>query len=185
VTAPSTTTRNGPGESRRRWAILTTVAVAIVASLAVIYTLLSPTTGQDPTGVGVGSYTATTLAGQQVTVPGGKPSAVLFFSASCGSCGPAAQALAQAQNADPRAANYVVVDLDPNETPEDIRGFLTDNQATTLAVADDTGGRLSAAYRVTQLTTLVILGPDGQVDSTVVEPSLTQIQTALAQADSR
>lgn len=185
MTAPSTTTRNEPGESRRRWPILAIAAVAIVAAGAVIYTLLSPATGQDLTGADVGSYTATTLAGQQVTVPGGKPSALLFFSASCGSCGPAAQALAQAQNAGAQAANYVVVDLDPNETAEDIRGFLTDNQATTLAVAEDTGQRLSAAYRVTQLTTLVILGPDGQVDTTIVEPTLAQIQSALAQADSR
>ena len=185
MTAPSTSLPPSPGSTRRRFAVLGIAAVAVLAALAVVYTLLSPSTADGPTGADVGPYTATTLAGQQVTVPGGKPSAVLFFSASCGSCGTAAQALAQAQNADPQAANYVVVDLDPNETPEDIRGFLTDNQATTLAVADDTGARLSAAYRVTQLTTLVILGPDGQVDSTVVEPSLAQIQSGLAQADSR
>jgi hypothetical protein len=44
-------------------------------------------------------FTATTLSGQQLTVPGGKPSVLFFFSVNCGTCGPGAQALAQAQQA--------------------------------------------------------------------------------------
>lgn len=103
---------------------------------------------------------------------------MLFFSATCRTCGPVAHALAVAQQADPEA-NYVAVDLDPTETPADIIRFLTTNQATTLAVADNPGGRLPGGYRVTQLSTVVILGPDGHEMSRAVEPTAAQIQTAI------
>lgn len=188
----TTTTPPAPRTSRRRWPIVAALGVAVLAGLAVIVTVVppssptappsSPTAAATATATGsAGAFTATTLAGQQVAVPGGKPSAVLFFSATCRTCGPVAHALAVAQQANPQA-NYVAVDLDPTETPADITRFLTTNQATTLAVADNAGGRLSGGYRVTQLSTVVILGPDGHELSRAVEPTAAQIQTAIAAA---
>jgi len=118
-------------------------AVVALLLLAVAYTALgsqpvptpdaaSSTAGSVSTAVT--AFTATTLSGDQVAVPGNKPSVVFFFSATCATCGPGAQALAEAQASTPDA-NYVAVDIDPNESVDDVREFLTANDASTLAYA--------------------------------------------------
>ncbi len=177
-----TTTGRPP---RRRWPLPVGVAVAVITVAALAYTALTP----DPTPTvgpaAAASFTAATSTGTQVTVPGGKPSAVLFFSADCGTCGPATQALAQAQAADPQGADYVAVDLDPGETPADIAAFLAANQATNLAVTSDTDGTLASAFGVTRLSTAVFLGTDGHVVSRAVEPDTTQIRDQLRRAGAR
>lgn len=174
-----------PRSPRRRWPLLAGITVAAIAAAALAYTALTPAPAPGPAGnsstaaAAVTAFTAHTSTGAPVAVPGGKPSAVLFLAASCGTCGPAAHALAAVQAADPQGANYVVVDLDPSETPADIAAFLAKNQATTLASASDATGALTRAFGVTQLSTAVFLGPDGQVTARAVEPTATQIRDQL------
>lgn len=184
---PATPTDTPPGPpatsraSRRRAVLIGGVIVVVVLLAAVLYTALSGGGGTAASGQVAApvAFTASTEAGQQVRVPDGKPSVVLFFSATCGSCGPAARALAQVQQTNPGAANFVAVDLEPGETVTDIAGFLTANQATTLAATSDTVAHVSAAMGVTQLTTAVFLTADGHVQSRVVEPTAAQIQDQL------
>ncbi|WP_219418498.1 TlpA family protein disulfide reductase [Pseudonocardia nigra] len=177
-----------PRRSRRRWPLLAGIGVAVIAVLAVAYTALSPAPTPTPgaaasssTGV---AFTATTLSGQQVNVPGGKPSVVFFFSVNCGTCGPGAQALAQAQQSAPDA-NYVAVDVAPDETATDVAEFLTTNQATGLAYTLDTGGALTSSYQLTQLSTAVVLDAQGNTVYRGVDPTPDQIQAALATAGAR
>jgi len=177
-------TATPPRSLRRRWAVIAGTAVAVLAVLAVAYTAFTPSPAPPGApGAAPSGFMATTASGQSVPVPGGKPSAVLFFSATCGSCGPAAHALAQAQHADAHGANtYAVVDMDPSESPQTIRAFLAANQASTLPVARDTNAALTGAYQVTALSTAVILGPDGRAVARTVEPTVAQIQQQLATA---
>lgn len=187
-----TTQTPGPAPTaspRRRWLIGVGIGVAVIALAAVVYTVLSPAPTSTAAGRGAASgpapvsLTATSASGQQVTVPGGgKPSLLFFFSASCGTCGPAAHAVAQAQQANPQGANYVAVDMDPAETPATIAAFLRTNQASELAVTSDRGGALTSTYGITQLSTAVTLNPSGQVVTRAVEPQTAQIQAGLAQA---
>ncbi|MEJ7704375.1 MAG: redoxin domain-containing protein [Geodermatophilaceae bacterium] len=182
-----TTTDRRPsafGSPRRRWAILAGVGVAVLAVLAVVYTVLSPAPGGSGQASADTSFTASTLTGQEVTVPGGKPTVIFFFSATCGSCAAGAQALADAQQTNPEA-NYVAVDIDPSETADDVREFLTANQAEGLAYATDTNGSISRAYEVTRLSTAVVLDSEGAEVSREVEPTLDQILAALTAAGSR
>lgn len=184
-----------PRSPRRRWPLLAGITVAAIAAAALAYTALTPapaptagpgaTANASGSGAAVTAFTAHTATGAPVTVPGGKPSAVLFLSASCGTCGPAAHALATVQATDPQGANYVVVDLDPSETPADIAAFLAKNQATTLASASDTTGALTSAFGVTQLSTAVFLSPDGQITARAVEPTATQIRDQLHSGGTR
>lgn len=170
--------------ARRRWPLLAGIGMAVIAVLAVAYTALSPApapTAGSSAGV---EFTAATLSGQQVSVPGGKPSVVFFFSVNCGTCGPGAQALAKAQQATPDA-NYVAVDVAPGETDADVAEFLTTNQATGLAYTLDTDGALTSAYQLTQLSTAVVLDPQGAIVYRGVDPTPDQIQTALATAGTR
>ena len=180
------------GSARRRPLLLSALAVAVLALAAVVYTALSPATthgvptsgntGGKPGAAAPVSLSAATAGGGQVSVPNGKPSAVMFFSATCGTCGPATHALATAQQGDPQGANYVAVDLDPSESPADIAAFLTANQASTLATTSDINGQLTRTFGVTQLSTAVFLAPDGHVLSRTVEPTTTQIRDQLRTA---
>jgi len=104
---------------------------------------------------------------------------LFFFSAECGSCASGARALAQAQKS-ATEATFVAVDIAPNETEDDITGFLTDNQATGLAYTSDTGADLIRAYNVTQLSTAVILDTSGRVAFRGVDPTAAQIEAELA-----
>lgn len=157
------------------------VVLALVA--AVLLVGCGPTTKQaapTPTGASTPRFTAQTVSGETVKIPGDKPAVVLFFSVECGSCGPTAHALAQVQARDPRAADFAVVDIAPNETPADVKGFLRDNDANSLAYTVDTDGRLFRSYRVTQLTTVLIIDADGRVAYRAVEPTAATIRAELA-----
>jgi hypothetical protein len=109
---------------------------------------------------------------------------VYFFTVNCGTCGPDAQALAQLQQTTP-GANFAAVDLDPNETVEDIRGFLDTNQASDLPYAIDTDGRLLSGYQIRQLGVAVVLDAAGNEVFRGYKPTTAQIQTALTEAGAR
>lgn len=182
---PESTTRpRSPRPPKLRWPLLAGIGLAVIAVLAVAYTALFPAptpTAGSSTGV---AFTAATLSGQQVEVPGGKPSVVYFFTVNCGTCGPDAQALAQLQQTTP-GANFAAVDLDPNETVEDIRGFLDTNQATDLPYAIDTDSRLLSGYQITQIGVAVVLDATGNEVFRGYKPTTAQIQTALTEAGAR
>lgn len=171
-----------PGRPRRRAARVAGIAAGVIALLAVVYTAFA-LASSDSTGNGQATATslaATTLSGQQVTVPGGKPSVLFFFSVECGSCGPATQALAQVQQTVGERANFVAVDVAPYETEADVAGFLDDYQATSLAYAIDTDAAWINTYRVSQLSTAIVLDASGTEVFRAVEPSADQIRGELA-----
>ena len=190
TSTPSSASGPGPaGGSRRRWLAIVVAAVVTLQVLAVTYTALSAQPGPAPGAVSsaAGSsnaataFTASTFSGEKVSIPGGKPSVVFFFSASCGTCGPGARALAEAQASTPDA-NYVAVDIDLGESVDVVREFLTANDASTLAYARDTDAALTRAYQLTQLSTAVVLDASGTEVYRGVDPTPTQIRSALTKA---
>lgn len=189
TSTPSSASGPGPaGGLRRRWLAIVGTAVVTLLVLAVTYTALSqpsPAPGAVSSAAGSSkaatAFTASTLSGEEVPVPGGRPSVVFFFSATCGTCGPGARALAETQASTPDA-NYVAVDIDPNESVDVVREFLTANDAGTLAYALDTDAALTRAYQLTQLSTAVVLDASGTEVYRGVDPTPTQIRTALSKA---
>lgn len=190
TSTPSSASGPGPtGGLRRRWLAIAGAAVVTLLVLAVTYTALSSQPSARPGAASsvAGSdqaataFTATTLSGETVSIPGGKPSVVFFFSATCATCGPGARALAEAQANTPDA-NYVAVDIDPNESVDVVRQFLTANDAGTLAYARDTDAALTRAYQLTQLSTAVVLDASGTEVYRGVDPTPTQIRSALTKA---
>ncbi len=131
-----------------------------------------------------GAFTAHTVTGGQVVVPGSKPTVLFFFSVGCGSCGPGSAALAEAQNAAPQAANYVAVDVAPSETVADITAFLAQNHASSLAYASDSNAQLISAYQVQDLSSVVVINRAGTVVFRGVEPDAGQIRSAVTKAGS-
>jgi hypothetical protein len=125
-------------------------------------------------------FTAQTASGAPITIPGGRPSVILFFSVECGACGPTAKALAQVQGDDPRAANFLVVDVTSYETDTDIKNFLADNHASTLGRTNDPDGHLVRTYAVSSTSTVVILDANNNVAYRAYEPTADKIRSELA-----
>jgi hypothetical protein len=168
--------------------LLVGALVVVLAVAALLYTALRPgATAHSAAGPAGGpvSFTATSASGQQIVVPGGKPSVLLFLGVNCGGCGPTATALGQLQTQAPGAANFVGVDITPGESASDVRGFLTANHADGLGVALDTDTHLITALGVTQLTTVVVLDATGAPTYRAVEPTPEQVQTALGAVAAR
>ncbi|WP_298865232.1 thioredoxin-like domain-containing protein [uncultured Microbacterium sp.] len=172
---------------RTFWLIGLFVLVIVGAVMAVIATVQgAQSSSPDSSGTSVsavsGEFTAQTTDGEQVPVPGTKPSVLLFFSIECGVCGPATKMLAEVQRSAPEAANYVVVDVANYETAPEIESFLAEYEASSLGYTIDTDARLITAYEVSQLSTVVVLDASGQTVFSAVEPSEAQIRDALRQA---
>ena len=165
--------------ARRRF-----TALAATSVLAVLLSACGGLTNGNSSPAGeagttAASFTAHTVAGGSTTLPGERPSVLLFFSVECGGCGPTAQALAQTQAQDPTAADFAVVDVAAYETAQDIEGFLKYYDANALAYATDADGTLLSSYGVTQLSTVVIVDPDGKVVYRAVEPDAAKIRAEL------
>ena len=104
-----------PGRSRSRRTVLV-VTAAVVAALTVVFVLYaarSSTNGSTAASPAAqagaaapakaaGAFTARTLDGAGVDVPGSRPSALFFYSVECGACGPGAQSLAEGVHAEDR-----------------------------------------------------------------------------------
>ena len=185
--SPSGVTKNS--DSRRRWVLATSAALVAAAVLAVAYTALYPRAAARPVTSGAGSpaaaptsFAATAVSGRQVVqIPGGKPSILFFFSSTCGSCGPGARSLAQAQR-DLAHANYVAVDVDPSDTVANVRAFLIANGASTLTYTMDPAARLTQVYQINQLSTAVVINASGGTVYRGVDPTPSQIRRALTKA---
>lgn len=161
------------------------LAIALLVAFASSETSTVPAAG--PTGEdapAAGTFTARTIAGEEVEVPGSRPSILFFFSISCGTCGPGAQALAEAQRDIGDQANFVVIDVVPEESDGDIQDFLTYFEADRLAYTSDVDARLITTYQVTQLSTAIVLDSAGNEVSRTVDPSPADIRAELAKAGS-
>jgi hypothetical protein len=175
-----------PANARSRRKRPAIVLAAVGTALALTLTGCSLSKDQQPTSAvqanpaASAGFTAQTVSGEPIQVPGGRPTVVLFFSVECGGCGPTANALAQVQADDPTAANFVVVDVAAYETAGDIEGFLTGYDASDVGYTIDKDGGLTADYEVTQLSTVLILDADNNVTFRAIEPSADTIRTELA-----
>jgi len=181
--------------SRRR---ILSIIVAVIAVLGIFLALNSALSSGDGSaasfetakaaaaaGKPSGAFTGRTLDGATVDVPGSRPSALFFFSTHCASCGPGAQAVAEAKKNNAVKANFVAVNINPDDTVDDIRSFLRDNQAAGLAFIRDTDTRLIQAYQVKQLSTAVILNASGGVVFRAVDPTAAQIRSELTKLSAR
>lgn len=180
-----------PFRSRRRLAFLALVGAAVVVLAATACSRPSDSSGgqagSSPAAQGAAdaagaaqTFTAATLDGEQVTVPGAKPSVLLFFSVECGGCGPTAQDVAKVQKSVGDKANFVAVDVAGYETEADVKAFLTNYEATTLAYAIDSDAQWIRAYGINQLSLVTVLDASGKEVFRAVEPAAEQVKAELA-----
>lgn len=127
----------------------------------------------------------TTIVGNTVRVPGGKPAALFFFSVGCGECAGGAKSLAKAAHAVGSKADFLAVDTDPSESGQTIAKFLNVVGSPALPAAIDTGAVLSRRFQVSALSTLVVLDSAGKVTYRATDPDPGQITAALNKAGAR
>ncbi len=127
----------------------------------------------------------TTIDGRQVSVPGSAPIALLFFSFSCGECVGGGKSLAQAQATVQQTgskAGFLLVDMDPQESPQDAAHFREQIDGKNLPAVIDTGATLSRTYKISAPTTVIVVDPAGKVTYQGHAPSADQILEQLDKA---
>ncbi len=115
--------------------------------------------------------TAAALDGQQVQLPAGRPTALFFFAGWCASCVPEAVALRKLQEQHGEDVQIVAVDIDPGDTPETIKEFMSVVGDPAYPVVHDTDGSLRAAFNVNALDVTIITDADGKIVYRDSEPS--------------
>ena len=130
--------------------------------------------------------TATSLDGQEVRLPGGKPSVAFFFASWCGSCIPEAAALGELHREHGDDVDIVAVSIDPGDTPETIAEFMQAAGSPGYRIVHDSADSIRAAYEVAALDVTVVSDAAGKVvyrDS--VPSTLGQLQDGLRQAGAK
>jgi hypothetical protein len=124
----------------------------------------------------------TTLDGQAVRVPAGRPAVLFFFTVGCGTCFPGAQQVVDARGRAGGAADYLAVNLDPREPGTLIEQFFTAAGAADFPVVPDPDMTKGAEFRVEALGTLLVIDPHGREMFRKVDPSAAEIVAAVRDA---
>ncbi|EOY45667.1 TlpA family protein disulfide reductase [Streptomyces anthocyanicus] len=187
MTSPSPTARRT--RLRRRTALALAAAATAALTLSACGTDTKANTPATSAGSGNAAAakadTVALLDDTTLAVPGDKPSALFFFSVGCGECAGGAKSLDKAAQAFDKAgkkANFLAVDMDPNESKQTIMQFLDYIKAPALPATIDKGAALSQRYQVAALSTLIVVAPQGKVTYRATDPSADQIQDALKKA---
>lgn len=145
----------------------------------------NPPVSQGATTPSPAPVALTTIDGQQVSLPGSAPTALLFFSFRCGECVGGGKSLVQAQASAQQTgskAGFLLVDIDPHETPQDAAHFREQIGGKNLPAVIDTGATLSHTYKISAPTTVIVVDPAGKVTYQGHAPSADQILEQLDKA---
>lgn len=185
------TRRRRPGGQPR--GVRSAIAAAAVAALACASCSASPAT-QVPSRSGHGSAATsqarfTTLDGAAVRVPDSRPSVLVFLSTNCADCADVARTLTRveaATEATARAAHlstakarFLGVDTDRGASAETVADFLHSVGAEGLSTVLDPKAVLFSTYRVTALSTVLVIDSAGRVTFRAINPSAGKILTAV------
>jgi hypothetical protein len=162
--------------------------VALAALAAAVAVTACGTTSKagdpDPGKPAAEARAVTTIDGVKLKIPDGKP-AVVFFSVACGSCYEGGVALAQAREKAGARADFLLVDLDPTEPREAIDYFRDRIGDKDLPVVSAGGAELAQAWRVSALSTVIVLDATGEVVYRATDPSAADILAAVDKAATR
>jgi hypothetical protein len=162
MTKPATPAATGAWYSKTRGRRLLAAATTLLAVGALV--ACGPATRPNPSAApgapanasaaqgspATNVVTLTTVDGSAVSVPESTPTAVFFFSYSCGECVGGGKSLAQARAAAQKTnsgAGFLAVDMDPKESAQDIAAFLEQINGQNLPAAIDEGATLSRSPR--------------------------------------
>jgi hypothetical protein len=133
--------------------------------------------------------TLRTIDGTVVRVPSARPSVLLFIRVGCEGCGASAQSMARVARiarvarvarSVPGLATFLAVDIDLFVSASNVRHFLDSVGAKGLPATINSDGTLLRKYRVTVLSSVLIIDPAGKVVYRAVNPTANAITRALS-----
>nr|WP_015061925.1 TlpA disulfide reductase family protein [Arthrobacter sp. J3.40]AFK89302.1 Redoxin [Arthrobacter sp. J3.40] len=166
-----TTTKN-----HRRIFIITGVIAAAALILILSLTALNRGSGTAPAAGSPGGdgnvdrIEITSVDGEAITVPSTRPTVLYFMASWCYTCVPQAEAMKELEQEYAGKADFVAVDVTPENTKTQVDQFRELAGAPGYPFVVDRTGELTQKYAVTSLDSTVVVAPDGDI---------------LARADSR
>lgn len=168
------------GRRRSRPGAMLALALAVALPAPTAWATVTPVAAPRANPIAI-----TTIVGKTVRIPDKKPTALFFFSVGCDSCVAGAISMGKAAAVVGNKAQFLIVDVDPSEKTGVIGDFLRSIGTPDLPAAIDQGAALSRTYRVSALSTLLVVNSKGKITYRATDPSSRQIQTALARAEAR
>lgn len=158
------------------------IAAGVAAVVAL--TACSATTTQETEEVTYSKapapVSAEAITGKQVTIPATDTATVMiFYSVGCGTCLAITQQIAKIAAEYP-SADYYAVNLDPTENVRTSNGFLDHINSPHIVGINDTNGKITKAYGVNSVSTVVVVNPAGDVVLNGYEPRPEEIKSAVA-----
>ncbi len=167
-----------------RWAV-PLIAIAVLGALVIVSSMRStsgegaaaqvteaPTASDAPTGSSSGSgqigervasFTLTSIDGQPVKVPAGKPGAVFFMAGWCSTCIPETRALREVADRFGDRISVLAVSPDPSDSVSAIKQFRVAAGNPRYPFAWDPQGTLARAWEVSALDTTLVYDRRGKV----------------------
>lgn len=163
--------------------ILAVVGLSLLADGGSSSTSRSKANGQAGTaGQEIAPLELTSLDGQRVELPAGKPGALFFSASSCVSCIPAAKALGELKRGLGDRIDAVFISIDPGDPPAALAERRESVGNPPYPFAIDTTGLLAGQYGITALGTVLIYDAQGTIVDRLIEPDLDQLKGAFATA---
>jgi thiol-disulfide isomerase/thioredoxin len=153
--------------------------VAVVLLLGVAIAALTNDRAYPARPAERGPVTLTTVDGQALTLPLGKPAVLAFVTATCGDCLSDVRTLGEVRARAGDRATFLTVGTDPMASAGDIDGLLRAAGYPDLPAAQDADGALARAYHVNALGTFVVLAADGSVAYQDIKPGADAVRAAL------
>lgn len=153
---------------RRR--IFTTAALIAAVTLVLILASTALHRGGDadkPAGQARGDSVerieTASVTGERVTVPSTRPTVLFFMASWCYTCVPQAEAMKNLEQEYAGKADFVAVDVTPENTKADVDEFrkLAGNPSHPYVI--DKTSQLTKKYGITSLDTTVVVASDGEV----------------------
>ncbi|WP_208027876.1 TlpA family protein disulfide reductase [Rhabdothermincola sediminis] len=159
--------------ARRRWwatgaAVVVVLLVAVFVSRTGEVAPGSRTDAGAATGASVGDtppvLTVSAVSGEALRIPAaGKPTALFFSAAWCQTCVPEAQAWDRIERSFGDRLSVVVIDADPNDTPETLAGFVDLIGEPRYPFVIDSDATVARTYELASLDTTVIIDATGTI----------------------
>lgn len=187
-------TRQQIDASRSRRRVGTVVSIALAVAFAALVIAATHNAGSTSTASStpgtraaasssqVGALTLTSLDGQPVRLPAGRPGALFFSVSSCTSCLVSAQTLGTLKTRFGSGVDAVFISIDPRDPPAALRARRQSIGNPAYPFAIDHTATLYRQYDVTALGTTIIYNARGQILARLIEPGLTQLTSGFRAA---